>query len=104
MDFPSIPDVAEQLEFYLADHGPCRVTDVYEPLADKFGLTVDQRTATNGRYADPLWAYRVRRARQVLKNRGLMAATKNGVWDLVREQEASPVVHEANPLVEQVAA
>jgi restriction endonuclease Mrr len=92
LNLPPLSEVEEALQFHLAEHGPCRIADAREALADKFKLTAAQRIATPRGSSDPVWAYLVRWARQSLKNQGLLAQTPRGVWDLKRESVSTPAV------------
>ena len=92
LEFPRQGDIEEELQFFLAAHGPCRPSDVYGPLADKFKLTLAQRVHQPGGRSQPVWNNKVAWARQRLKNKGLLAQTERGIWDLKRDakSEAAP--------------
>lgn len=100
LNFPPMSEIEEALQWYLAEHGPCRSKDVYGPMAMHFKLTFAQAVATPVGSSDPVWRYKVRWARQSLKNKGLLAKTANGIWDVVREEQQKPapmlrIVHAA---------
>lgn len=68
---------------------------VYKVLADRFGLTQEQREATDphGRYR--LWDRRVRWVWQLAKLRGLANHPRKGLWELTDQGKA--FLHTAKP-------
>lgn len=54
---------------------------LYEPIADHFNLTLEQRTKSRSG-SDPDWHYLVRQARRRLVENGWMADSADGFWSL----------------------
>ena len=79
---PSESDVIAELEEYLTKaQRPITPSEAYRALADRFGLTQEQRTRLMPNGKDIHWENRVRFARRKLKDAGkLDEAQPRGKW------------------------
>ena len=66
-----------------ANGGIVRAKETYEPLADYFRLTAEDRSATLPKYPSTLrWQNRVQWIRQVLIDEGLLESAGHGLWKI----------------------
>ncbi len=81
--YPEYGDIENGLLIYLQSlDGPVRTNRVYEPLADQFGLSDEQRTRLRADKDESLWHNKVQWARRKLVERGLMPRQPHGLWQL----------------------
>ena len=79
----------------LAERGPSEPAALYEEVADRAGVTADERRVEGQTHASPVYRNRIQFARQALIDGGLMIgsgdpAWRRGVWQLSPEGGASP--------------
>lgn len=80
---PSSNEIADPLIKRLYDIGEeIHISDLYEPLADDFGLTQDQRNAKAKTTSEAQWNNNVRWAKEKLKNKDLVKSSKRGYWGM----------------------
>lgn len=72
LKLPSQSVTETALLLYLWEVGEAIPRDVYPVLADMFGLSTQQRTATRSDNSTPRWNNRVQWARKALKDKGLI--------------------------------
>ena len=89
--YPPHYEIEDALLSYIFEHGGAsfevRAQSTYEPLADHFELTREERTRTrdeelgDGR-DEPVWNNRVQWARNELRKQGELAPSRRGYWRL----------------------
>jgi restriction endonuclease Mrr len=62
--------------------------DVYQPLAEKMGLTTRQQLVKRRTTEESLWHNRVQTAREHLAKLGYMERRQHGLWSLTSEGRA----------------
>ena len=84
---PSEGDVITELEDYLTKMPrPVTLSEAYLRLADRFGLTREERTRLMPNGKDIHWENRVRFARRKLKDAGKLDTSQpHGKWAIKRE-------------------
>lgn len=87
MPIPDYDSLDDGLLWFLYRHGgrdhTLRPRHVYDPLADLFGLTEQERVQpVPGNQAEPLWRNRVRWARQHLATKSFLDPQLRGLWRL----------------------
>ena len=83
-------DVRDALLNFLSEQGPRAPAEIYEPLADSFDLTHEERTQqvsfTDSR---PGWNILVQTAREGLAKQGLLKREPKNLWSLTEAGEVS---------------
>lgn len=96
--YPPEHEISKALLRHILDHGgpeaEVRSSTVYEPLADLFGLSRQERTQTRDQvYGDgnqtPIWNNKVQWARNSLRKQGYLAPSPRGIWRLYPNLKAS---------------
>jgi restriction system protein len=83
---PTYDQFVEPLLRYLAEHPAGAVTrDIQEALADRLGLTAEQRAVSLPSGAQAMYKNRIGWAHDRLKRAGLSASPKRGYWQLTAE-------------------
>ncbi|MDX9755670.1 MAG: winged helix-turn-helix domain-containing protein [bacterium] len=87
MCFPEYKDMEEPFVCYIYLNGgknhEIRPCDIYDPLADFFGLTMrDRNMPRPDGYSGTIWKNRVQWLRQRLVNHGYLDGSKKGIWRL----------------------
>jgi restriction endonuclease Mrr len=89
VELPSQSDVERQLLcILLLQSDPVEPKNLYEPLADHFGLTTLQRTADLSETNENAWRNRVRHARWKLVKDGFLDDSSPGHWSLTPAGQA----------------
>lgn len=88
MDFPDYQEMDEPLLCFIYFHGgpdyAVRPRDTYEPLAEFFGLTQeDKRSPRPDGYSGVHWKNHAQWARQRLINHGFLDGSTRGIWRLL---------------------
>lgn len=81
---PSYQDIMQPLLKELADRKEHTSTDLYRILADRFGLTEEERTQLMNTGRQPLFNNRVGWAQTYLKKAGLLEAPKRGSYRITK--------------------
>lgn len=84
MVIPPYQDIMLPLLKELADQKEHTSTDLYQTLADRFGLTEDERTQLINTGRQPLFNNRVGWAQTYLKKAGLLASPKRGCYRITK--------------------
>jgi restriction endonuclease Mrr len=82
-DLPNVAAVADALVRPLKDCArPMRPAELYDDLADLFGLTSFQKSLTRQTRHESAWDNRVQTARKHLVDQGVINGTERGYWSL----------------------
>jgi restriction endonuclease Mrr len=85
LNLPTKSDVATALLRLLSGRDvPTETVRVYAELADQFELSQHDRHAAFVDTKDSAWEWLVRRAKQDLKDKGLIRETQRGSWILTK--------------------
>lgn len=84
---PTINDIAEPLlkEFYKRKNKNTHISDLYDPLAEHFGLDEYARNEKATTTSEPHWNNNVRWSKEVLKNKELVESDKRGEWRITKK-------------------